>query len=282
MCVAEFFLLARLAFWFWKRALIHRFPAMAAYLVLHLVAIPALLTVLYFPALPDNEFLYGIYFFGHFAVYIASAALILFVCIEIFRSALSAFPGLMKVGIDIFRFAILVSVLRTFSSISFPHRGLLVLPHIAYSLMRSASVIELCLLVFLCLSMNTLQLSPRDMTFGIALCFGLMSANGFFSAPLISAHTPITAPSELANEALVLVSLGIWVAYALFPAKARKPLVMRSSSAIYRWNEIACAVGSADTQGAVRESTNGLFLANVEMAVDEALTRNLKGRESDA
>ena len=248
MSVTEFFLLAGLAFLFWKRGLIHRFPAMAAYLVLHLAANPALLTVLTFRSLPGNEFLGSIYFFGSFAVNIASAVLILLVCIEIFRSALSAFPGLMKVGIDIFRCAILVCVLRTFSSILFPHSGLLVYAHMAQSLMRSASAIELCLLVFLCLSMNSLQLPARDMGFGIALGFGPMSANAFVSAPLISAHTPMAAHVGLANEALVLLSLGIWVACALLPARRRQPLVMRSTSAIYRWNEIACALSDADTQ----------------------------------
>jgi hypothetical protein len=42
-------------------------------------------------------------------------------------------------------------------------------------LMRSVSILELCLLAFLCLSMNALRLSVRDMAFGIALGFGLMS-----------------------------------------------------------------------------------------------------------
>src|SRR5579862_6253652 len=91
MSIAEFLLWAALAFVFWKKALIHRFPAMATYLGLHLVATPALLLVLYIRSLPGNEALYSAYFFGYFAVYIASAVLILFVCVEIFRSALSAF-----------------------------------------------------------------------------------------------------------------------------------------------------------------------------------------------
>ena len=33
--------------------------------------------------------------------------------------------------------------------------------------MRSVSILELCLLAFLCLSMNALRLSVRDMAFGI-------------------------------------------------------------------------------------------------------------------
>ena len=47
-----------------------------------------------------------IYFFPYWAVYIASAILLFFVCIEVFRSALAALPGLMKFGIVVFRWAI--------------------------------------------------------------------------------------------------------------------------------------------------------------------------------
>ena len=45
--------------------------------------------------------------------------------------------------------------------------------------MRSVSVLELCLLAFLCLSMNALRMSVRDMAFGIALGFGIMSTEPF-------------------------------------------------------------------------------------------------------
>jgi len=278
MSVAEFLLWALLAFLFWKKGLVHRFPAMGAYLALHLIATPLLLIALYASQAWGQ---FGYYFFGFFAVYIASAVLLLFVCIEIFRTALSAFPGLMKIGIIIFRWAILVSVILTFSSISFLHRGFHIIPDIAYNLMRSVSVLELCLLAFLCLSMNALRLSVRDMAFGIALGFGLMSANDFTSASLISAHMSLTAPLQLAYEALVLVSLTIWVGYTAMPERSRKPIVMPASSAIYRWNEIASALGHTGTQVAVQQPANGFFLTDVEMVVDKVLTRNLKGRESE-
>ena len=77
------------------------------------------------------------------------------------------------------------------------HRGILIIPSIADGLMRSVSVLELCLLAFLCLSMNALRLSTRDLAFGIALGFGLMSANDFVFSSLISAHTSLTAPMQL-------------------------------------------------------------------------------------
>src|SRR5208283_2772526 len=182
----EFALWTVLAFLFWRKKLGHRFPAMGAYLALRLVSTPVLLAVLYVQSQPWGRNYFVVYFFGYWAVYIASAVLLFFICMEVFRSALSAFSGLMRYGVVIFRWAVLASVIVTFSSISFAHRGILIIPDIAFGLMRSVSVLELCLLGFLCLSMNALRLSVRDIAFGIALGLGLMSSNDFIFAALTS------------------------------------------------------------------------------------------------
>ncbi len=110
--------------------------------------------------------------------------MLFFVCIEIFRSALSAFPGIAKLAIVIFRWAAVVAVIVSLSSISYAHAGLYSFPKSSYGLMHSVSVLELCLLAFLCLSMNALRLTVRDMSFGIALGFGLMSSGEFIIASL--------------------------------------------------------------------------------------------------
>ena len=195
MSVAEFLLWATLAFLFWKRDLIRRFPAMATYITLHLFSTPFLIFMLYMQTQPWGRSYYGTYFFGYWAVYMASAVLLCFICLEVFRSALAALPGLMKIGVVIFRWAVLISVIVTFASIPFSHRGVLLIPAIADGLMRSVSILELCLLAFLCLSMNALRLSVRDLAFGIALGFGLLSTNDFALASLISTFSPLTAPA---------------------------------------------------------------------------------------
>ena len=180
MSMAEFSLWAVLGFLFWKKMLYHRFPAMGAYLALRVASAPVLLTLLFGQARHwFNDYCFAAYFFVYWAVYIASAVLLFFICIEVFRSALSAFSGLMKFGVVIFRWAILVSVIISLSTINFEHRSFLMIPVIAERLMRSVSILELCLLAFLCLSINALRLSVRDMAFGIALGFGLMSSGDF-------------------------------------------------------------------------------------------------------
>ena len=149
--------------------------------------------------------------------------------------------------------------------------------------MRSVSLVELLLLAFLCLSMNALRLSVRDLSFGIALGFGLMSANDFVVVSLISRHTSLTAPLQFAYESLVLATLAIWITYCALPERTRQPIMMPAGSTVYRWNEIASALGHTGTHIAVKQpAASGFFLTDVERVVERVLAKNLKGRENES
>jgi hypothetical protein len=282
MGVVEFLLVAVVAFLFWRRKLQRRFPAMSAYLALRVASAPVLALLLFelerSHSLVENQ----AYFFFSWGVYIASAVLLFFINIEIFRSALTSFPGLMKFGIIIFRWAVLVSAIVTFSTLTVSHRGLAIIPDIALGLMHSVSLLELCLLAFLCLSMNALKLSVRDMAFGLAFGFGMMAANEFITSSVISHSTTLTAPMQFVYESVILLSLGIWVTYCALPEPANKPVVMPVTSTVYRWNEIASALGHTGTQVAVQQPANSFFLTDVEKVVDKVLNRNLKGQQSES
>jgi hypothetical protein len=282
MNVAEFAGWAVLAFLFWQKNLSRRFPAMGSYLALRLAAPPVLLLLfngsrIFFPS---NQWLI-LYSFVFWAVYIASAVLLYFVCIEVFRAALSAFAGLMKLGLVVIRWAVLPSVIVTFSSISFVHKGILVIPEVAYGLMRAVSILELSLFAFLCLSMKGLRLSARDRAFGIALGFGMISANDFVAASLQSLNVSLTAPLQFVYESMILVALGTWVAYFVLPEPAHKPVMIPVNSTIYRWNEIASALGHTGTQVVVPQPASSVFLTDVDRVVDQVLARNLKDRKSE-
>jgi hypothetical protein len=119
------------------------------------------------------------------------------------------------------------------------------------------------------------------MAFGIALGFGLMSSNDFIIASLISRNTSLTAPLQFVYESVILAAIGTWITYCALPEPARKPVVMPVNSTIYRWNEIASALGHTGTQVAVQQPANAFFLTDVESVVEKVLTRNLKKRESE-
>lgn len=277
----EIVLWAVLAFLFWKRKLQRRFPSMGRYLALQVASSPILFLLLNLQSQPWGKVFFPVYFYGFYGVYIASAVLLFFVAMEVFRSALSAFSGLMKFGVVIFRWAVIASVLVTFSTITYSHRGVLIIPDIAFGLMRSVSILELCVLAFLCLSMNALKLSVRDMAFGIALGFGLLSTNDFVGAALVKLHSSFTEPFQFVYQAIVLLTIGLWAAYSAAPEPVRKPMVVPANSTIYRWNEIASALGHTGTQVAVvQPASSSFFLTDVEKVVDKVLSRNLRESET--
>ena len=120
------------------------------------------------------------------------------------------------------------------------------------------------------------------MAFGIALGFGVMSSNDFVFAALTSRNATMTGTLQFVYEAVILASVAIWVAYCALPQVVRKPLMMPANSTIYRWNEIASALGHTGTQVAVQQPANSFFLTDVEKVVEKVLTRNLKGRASES
>ena len=277
--VVEFALWATLGFVFWKKGLQKRFPALSMYLALRAGTMPVLLGLLYVQAQPWGHQYFPFYFYPYWAVYIASGILLFFVTLEIFRSVLSPFSGLMRLGTVVFRWVALVSAVASLGSISFTHPNISLIPDFALALMRSVSILELCLLAFLGLCINALQLSFKDLAVGFGLGFGIMSANDLIYAALSPGNSSLNAPLQFANEGVILIVVGMWVAYCAVPERVRKPLVMPANSTIYRWNEIAAALGHG-THVAVQQPANGFFLTDVERVVEKVLTRNLQGNES--
>jgi hypothetical protein len=292
MCGAEFLLWLALGLAFWRKSLQRRFPAVGGYLALHIVSVPALFWAIFeiqqHPAATEYVILYS---YAYFATYILSAILLFFICAEAFRDALAPFPGLFKFGTVLFRWAALISIVVSLTSISakqwgfslaISRGGVDLIASVAYSLMHSASILELCLLAFLCLGMNALRLSPRSITFGIILGFGLMAASDFVLSSVISSSSLRTPPIQYIEESMILAALVIWLAYCLLPEPESKPVVMPVTSRIYRWNEIASALGHTGTQVAVQQPANSFFLTDVEKVVEKVLNRNLQSPESES
>ncbi len=229
MSAAEFVLWAALAFLFWKKGLYRRFPATSAYLTLRAVSTVLLLAVLRAAALPwgrSHHFI-DVYFYGYFTMYLVNALLLYFICIEVFRSALAAFPGILKIAIVVFRWAAAVAVIVSLTSLPHANNIPSMISNISYyGLMRSVSVLELCLLAFLGLSMNALRMSVRDMAFGIALSFGIMSAGDFILSLWGSHITSANDPVQFVFESLLLAALGVWLVYCFLPKPTPRPVVM--------------------------------------------------------
>ncbi len=280
MQAAEFALWAMLLLLFWKKDLRRRFPAMGAYLLLRLGTCVLLTGLFQLQALPWGHRYFYLYFFTYWISYIASAVILFLVCIEVFRSVLSSFSGLTRLGTLAFRWVTLISMIVSAATIVYQSHGVPQFVDVAYGLMRAVSLLELCLLGFVCLCMNALNITHRDMTFGISLGLGMMAANDLVTVSLLSRYTSLTSPIQFVYEGIFLAVVGMWIVYCVLPEPVRKPVVLAPDSTIYRWNEIAAALGHG-TKVAVQQPANSFFLSDVEKVVDKVLTRtNLQGNET--
>lgn len=281
MSAAEFLLTALVVVLFWKKGFHRRFRAMGAYLALRCTSAPILLTLVVASTRPGGDAYSQLYSVFFWSVYVLNAVLLFFICTEVFRSALMAFSGLLRLGTIIFRWAAVVSLLVSLSTISFNHLDASSIPSFSTGLVRSVSVLELCLLAFFCLSMNALRLTVRDVAFGITFGFGVMSANDFVFVALSTRWESLTTPLEFVYESVILAVLGIWLAYCALPERAPKLVLMPANSALYRWNEIASALGRPATQTTLPPPAGSFFLTDVERVVDSVLARNVKGGETE-
>lgn len=279
-CV-EFLLWSTAGFIFWKKGLHGRFRAMGVYLALRIAATPALIVLLQLQTHPGphQSSFYAAYFYSYWSVYLASAVLLYFLCVEVFRSVFASFPGLIRLGTVVFGWAAFLTVVLSMSVVTFDHPIAQFLCYVAPVLIKVVGMILLCLLALLCIVMKTLNLSAKDRRFGVMLGFGLLSAGDFMLGSFVGHAISLVAPLQFVNEFITLFSLSVWIVYFVLPEPKRKPLVLPANSAIYRWNEIASALGHS-TQVAMVQPAKGFFLSDVEKVVDKVLARNLQSSET--
>ena len=221
-----------------------------------------------------------VYFVTYWTCCLTSAVLLFLGCLDVYKQAMAPLQGLTRMGTTIFRWAALASLLVTATTLTSIDFGPGMLMKIGVQLMRCAGTAELCLLALLLLSLNAIGLSVRSRPFGIALGLGVMAAVDCVQS--LIAGLPISTSPILQTvfESVTFVSLGLWVAYAALPEPARKTVTVRADSAIYKWDQIASALGHKGTQVALQPAPS-FFLVDVEKVVERAFVRTLKRKESE-
>lgn len=144
---------------------------------------------------------------------------------------------------------------------------------LGFQIMRCVGVLELCLLAFLALTLQTLGLSLRSRVFGISMGFGMLAVSEIVAAAIIKPGDPMDNVGNYVMQFAMTGVLLLWSAYFVLPEPLRKPVMMPATSPLLRWNEIAKALGHGTPHVAVAES-NSFFLQDVEKVVDRVLSRN--------
>jgi|SRR5579875_627059 len=240
----------------------------------------AIINVPHFIRVTETEIDYT-YYYAYWFAYLTSAVLIFFVLREVYSELMHPLPEIRRLGMIAFRWIMVISgvmgvIIAVSSEItpndSFPS----LLMYVSELCVRSVSILELCLLAFLTLTVRNLGRSFRSPLFGIALGFGIQASADFVITAISQwKHVPIWSLPELILEILTTLVLVTWVTYFLLPERQEEQAVaiVPAQSPLIRWNDVAQALGHSTPRVAMGGST-GFFLQDVERVVDRVLARN--------
>lgn len=260
-----------------------RFPAMTSYLAMR-CATDAFL----FFILKENH-LFSVsartqtltYVYGYWICYIAVAVSIFFAVQEVFKAVMEPVPGLQRLGLVVFRWVSIASPIILVGMATTPLRGwtgnkeMIYASLVGVQIMRCVSILEICLLAYLALSVHSLGRSFSGRVFGIGLGFGLeASAELICSSFIVRSHT-IWSVANLIIECASIATLLIWTVYFVVPEPAEEtlPITLPVTSPLLRWNDIASALGQRPAHVALGSGSSAFFLQDVEQVVDKFLTK---------
>jgi len=251
------------------------------FLCVRMVTVVIVELLLYGPLLASPMAYTKAYFLVQWCSYPVSAVLLFMSCLDVYRQAMAPLPGLVRMGTTLFRWAAVASILVTATTLTTISSGPQALVQIGMQMMRCIWTAELCLLAFLILCMKAIGLSLRSRPFGMAIGLGLMAAINCIEFGVAGVGISLTPSAELLFEGATIFTLCLWITYSTVSEPSQKPLTLPVNSAIYKWDQIASALGHKGTQVAVQPAPS-FFLADVEKVVERAFVRTLKGKESES
>ncbi|HTV81762.1 MAG TPA: hypothetical protein VME18_03855 [Acidobacteriaceae bacterium] len=272
-------LLAGIAFF--KCGAARRLPALATYFVVRGISVLLLFALLWNGTPTDPSFRYTLYFYCYWVTYIACAVILFFVVQEVFVRVMEPVPGLRRLGLLAFRWGSIVTVVVAIGAVALP--ASVAAPHgdrmgpIALQLARCVSVMEICLLAFLALSIHALGRSFRSRLFGIGMGFGIQSAAELIVSGLLTgSHSALHSSAEVFLQCATTVVLLTWTVYFLLPEPQvdRDRVVLAPTSAMARWNSLANGLSQMPQVAAAAQPSTGFFLQDIEGVVERVLAKN--------
>lgn len=254
-----------------------RLPAFGAYLACRLAVVGPLLLLLFAQHLHLVEMhrAYRIYYPVYWVGYLVGAGLALLAVHEIFSHLMQPLPGLGRYGLMAFRWVSLTSVLIALAVALYPtgeHQSPLIA--VTGGAMRCMSILELCLLAFVIVSMHTLRLSPRSWEFGVSLGLGMIAAADLFGSAFAFGQSTLASVAGYGSQIVVSLGVAVWLVYFARPKQETLSLTRVVPSSLRRWNEIADALTPPAPQFTLGPSPSNFFLQDVEKAVDRVLEKN--------
>ncbi|MGH9587103.1 MAG: hypothetical protein ACRD3F_09145 [Acidobacteriaceae bacterium] len=264
-----------------KSGVSRRFPAMTFYLGFRCITDAGLFFILnedrFFVVSTRTQTL--TYIYAYWTCYLIGAIAIFFVLQEIFKAVMQPVPGLQRLGLIAFRWVGIATVVILLGMTFIPNHKFgssdAFFMTLDVQLMRCVSILEICLLAFLALSVHSLGRSFRGRVFGIGLGFGLEAAGELLYSLVSSRPGPIWSFANLLLMVGGTAAVVIWGAYFMLPepAEEREAITLPVTSPLLRWNDIAQALGQHPAHVSLGATSSAFFLQDVEQVVDKFLSK---------
>jgi hypothetical protein len=220
----------------------------------------------------ESGAVHSVLFYTQWITYLAGCVALFFALQELFVNMMAPLPGLRRIGLAGFRWAALVSLVVALSSVITLASASSIRDHmtaIFTEIAISFSVLALCLLAFLAVSIHALGLSYRNRVSGLCLGLVLLTAMDLMVNGLRFSAVG-TWPGQVA-EIIAVIAIATWVVFLALPEPLKKQETAAVSSSATLWNDLAQEL-LPQTQQPVPVQRG--FLQNVESVVDRVLAKN--------
>jgi len=206
---------------------------------------------------------YNIYFYTHWICYALEAGITFLLIRRLYELALEPMAGLRYLGMVVFRWIAVASVLiAVFTSIT-PHvTALQFFVSAATGLERTQSVMVLCLLFFLTFAAQPLCFTYKNRIFGVGIGLGLMACTDLVGSAWFSQDPSFYSMYNVVKGMVAVTAMIIWTVYYILPEAKRGLVTLPVSSPLLRWNDIGIALGYPETHVVVASEGVPLFGAS--------------------
>ena len=196
----------------YKRSLMREYKFIGWYLLVRFTSDLVGLFLLSHAASHFNKQLrYHAYFVNYWVSYTLEVILGFGIIYSVYRLAMIPLPGLQKLGMVMFRWAAGISLAIALAMAFGPKvTSSDFLMRFIGQLQQTESVLTLCLLLFVCVTVSPMGLSVRSKIFGVCLGFGVNAATQLVSSAWFVRYPGISSWFSVVNGLVVCLSLGIW------------------------------------------------------------------------
>ena len=214
-----------------------------------------------------SQLIYPIYFYSYWLSFAVEAVLGFLIIYSIYNLAMAPLPGLQRLGRIMFRWAAAISVAMALATALGPKvTGTDFMIRGVSQLQQTQSVLTLCMLLFVCLTIRPMGLSYGSKIFGVSLGLGVLATTQLVTAAWYSSSSSIYGISSLITGFVSCLSILIWAGYFAVREPKRRMIILPTTSPFLRWNQISIALGDEPGFVALGEVTEDMFApAEVEI-----------------